>query len=122
MGPRGWVTGKYSNWSFDVIGAPTEITSDLPGRAMWGGLTVTPKNCISTITLTWYVPNAVKHVAGQPLYSVLVQKQGGYVPTVQISIDTSQLQGVKPYNFSGGIYAEITSSDTPGGCPVLIVL
>ena len=107
LGPRGWMQGKgYSNWSLDDLGAPTELTSDLPGRAMWGGLTVTPKNCISTITLTWYVPNAVKHVVGQPLYAVLVQKQGGYVPQVQISIDTSQLQGVKPYSFNGAIYGD----------------
>ncbi|HKV57765.1 MAG TPA: DUF4012 domain-containing protein, partial [Ktedonobacteraceae bacterium] len=50
MGPRGWLGNKFSNWAFDTMGAPTEMTSDLPGRAMWGGLTVTPKNCISTIT------------------------------------------------------------------------
>jgi hypothetical protein len=107
LGPRGWIESKgYSNWAIDETGGPTELTSDLPGRAMWGGLTVTPKNCISTITLSWYVPNAVKHVVGQPLYSVLVQKQGGYIPQVQISIDTSQLKGVKPYSFSGGISAD----------------
>ncbi len=107
MGQRGWIPGKgFSNWSVDILGAPTAQTSDLPGRAMWGGLTVTPKNCISTISLTWYVPNAVKHVVGQPLYSVLVQKQGGYVPVVQITIDTSQLNGVKPYSFNGNIYAD----------------
>lgn len=107
LGQRGWVQGKgFSNWAVEALGAPTELTSDLPGRAMWGGLTVTPKNCISTISLTWYVPNAVKHVAGQPLYAVLVQKQGGYVPVVQINIDTSQLKGVKPYSFNGNIYAD----------------
>lgn len=107
MGERGWVQGKgFTNWAVDTLGAPTGLTSDLPGRAMWGGLTVTPKNCISTITLTWYVPNAVKHGVGQPLYAVLVQKQGGYVPVVQINIDTSQLHGVKPYSFNGGIYGD----------------
>jgi hypothetical protein len=73
---------------------------------MWGGLTVTPKNCISYISLSWYVPNAVKHVVGQPLYAVLVQKQGGYVPIVQISIDASALKGVKSYQFQGGILAD----------------
>ncbi|HEY6542373.1 MAG TPA: DUF4012 domain-containing protein, partial [Ktedonobacteraceae bacterium] len=107
LGPRGYTESKgFSNWSIDQIGAPTELTSDLPGRAMWGGLTVTPQNCISTITLSWYVPNAVKHVVGQPLYAVLVQKQGGYIPLIQISIDTSQLKGVKPYNFNGNIYGD----------------
>ena len=107
LGQRGYIPGKgFTNWPIDSLGAPTEMTSDLPGRAMWGGLTVTPKNCISTISLAWYVPGAVKHVVGQSQYAVLVQKQGGYVPTVQISIDTSALAGVKPYNFSGDLIAD----------------
>ena len=108
-GPNSFVPGKgFMPWPVDALGPPTELTSDLPGRAMWGGLTVTPMNCTSTITLSWYVPNIVKHVTGQPIYSVLVQKQGGYVPTVQISIDTSQLNGVKPYNFQGNLPADRT--------------
>ena len=106
-GPNSFVPGKgFMPWPVDSLGPPTEMTSDLPGRAMWGGLTVTPMNCISTITLSWYVPNVVKHTPGQPIYSVLVQKQGGYVPSVQISIDTSQLKGVKPYNFQGDLTAD----------------
>ncbi len=106
-GPNSFVPGKgFMPWPVDSLGPPTEMTSDLPDRAMWGGLTVTPKNCTSTITLSWYVPNVVKHVAGQPIYSVFVEKQGGYVPTVQISIDTSQLKGVKPYNFQGNLAAD----------------
>ncbi|GAC1567636.1 MAG: hypothetical protein NVS3B14_14290 [Ktedonobacteraceae bacterium] len=107
LGQNGWAPGKgFTNWPIDSLGGPTELSSDLPGRAMWGGLTVTPKNCISTISLSWYVPNAVKRVAGQPLYSVLVQKQGGYGPTVQISIDTSALKGVRPYTFQGDLFAD----------------
>ncbi|HYT28429.1 MAG TPA: DUF4012 domain-containing protein [Ktedonobacteraceae bacterium] len=107
LGQKGYIPGKgFTNWPIDSLGAPTEMSSDLPGRAMWGGLTVTPKNCISTISLAWYVPGAVKHVVGQSQYAVLVQKQGGYVPTVQISIDTSALAGVKPYNFSGDLIAD----------------
>ncbi|HYX50875.1 MAG TPA: hypothetical protein VE843_14090, partial [Ktedonobacteraceae bacterium] len=77
-----------------------------PGRAMWGGLTLTPKNCIATITLQWYVPNAVRHIAGHPSYSILVQKQGGYIPTVQITIDTNAVRGLKPLNFQGEIAAD----------------
>jgi len=46
---------------------------------MWGGLTVTPKNCTSSITLSWYVPHVVRHIAGQSPYALLVQKQGGYL-------------------------------------------
>ena len=98
--------GLGSTWPVDSLGPPTEVTSDLPGRAMWGGLTLTPKNCISTITIQWYVPNAVKHVSGQLSYSILVQKQGGYIPTVQIAVDTSAIPGLKPFNFQGDIVAD----------------
>jgi hypothetical protein len=95
-----------SSWPVDSLGPPTEVTSDLPGRAMWGGLTLTPKNCTSTITIQWYVPNAVKHISGKPFYSILVQKQGGYIPTVQIAVDTSAITGLKPFNFQGDIVAD----------------
>ncbi|HEY6287119.1 MAG TPA: DUF4012 domain-containing protein [Ktedonobacteraceae bacterium] len=97
-------TGNY--WPVDSLGPPTEVTTDLPGRAMWGGLTLTPKNCISTITLQWYVPNVIKHISGQPSYAILVQKQGGYIPTVQIAIDSSAIPGLKPFNFQGDIVAD----------------
>jgi hypothetical protein len=95
-----------TSWPVDSLGPPTEVTSDLPGRAMWGGLTLTPKNCTSTITIQWYVPNAVKHISGKPFYSLLVQKQGGYIPTVQIIVDTSAIPGLKPFNFQGDIVAD----------------
>ena len=98
--------GLGSYWPNDSLGPPTEVTSDLPGRAMWGGLTLTPKNCISTITIQWYVPNAIQQIAGHPSYSILVQKQGGYIPTVQITVDTSAVPGLKPLNFQGDIVAD----------------
>jgi len=103
----GYVPGKgVMNWPVDGVGPPTELSSDLPGRAMWGGLTVTPKNCISTIGLQWYVPNVVKNVHGQSPYAILVQKQGGYVPTVQITIDTSAINGLQPFSFQGDLIAD----------------
>ena len=98
--------GTGGNWPVDSLGGPTELTSDLAGRAMWGGLTLTPKNCISTITLQWYVPNAVRHINDHPAYSILVQKQGGYIPTIQISFDTSAITGLKPLDFQGDINAD----------------
>ena len=73
---------------------------------MWGGLTATPKNCISTITLSWYVPHAVKKVNGQPSYTILVQKQGGSIPTVDLAIDASAIKGLKNFTFKGNIYAD----------------
>lgn len=106
-GPSSFVPGKgFILWPVDQLGSPTEMTSDLLGRSMWGGLTVTPMNCISTITLSWYVPNVVRHTPGQPLYAVLVQKQGGYTPTIQLTIDTSALNGVKPFSYQGNLLAD----------------
>ncbi len=102
LGPSGF----GGNWSVGSIGGPTELTTDLPGRAMWGGLTLIPKNCTSTITLQWYVPNAIKHIAGRSVYSILVQKQGGYIPTVQITIDTSAVPSLKPFNFQDYIVSD----------------
>jgi hypothetical protein len=95
-------------WMYDKLGPPTALASDLSGRAMFGGLTVTPKNCISTVTLSWYVPHAVTHSPGQPPYALLVQKQGGYVPTVQISIDASSanLPGWQSLTYSGALSAD----------------
>ncbi len=107
LGERGYVSGKgFTNWPVDSLGPPTGLTSDLPGHAMWGGLTLTPKNCISTITLQWYVPHEVKNIPGQSPYVILVQKQGGYVPTVQLTIDTSAIAGLKPLSFEGDLIAD----------------
>jgi hypothetical protein len=107
LGARGYTLNNSKGaWVIDSLGAPTALTSDLPGRAMFGGLTETPKNCISTITVSWYVPHAVKHAAGQAPYSILVQKQGGYVPTVEIEVDTSAIKGLKPFSFKGNLVAD----------------
>jgi len=107
LGARGYTLNNSKGvWVVDSLGAPTALTSDLPGRAMFGGLTETPKNCVSTITVSWYVPHAVKHVAGQAPYSIMVQKQGGYVPTVEIEVDTSAIKGLKPFSFSGNLVAD----------------
>lgn len=109
LGYKGYLLGAgFTSWPIDSLGPPTALTSDLAGRAMWGGLTETPKNCISYITLSWYVPNVVKHVSGHSPYVLLVQKQGGYVPTVQVAIDPSALniRSLKPYQFNGDLTAD----------------
>src|SRR5437588_1939219 len=93
-------------WPVDSLGPPTELTSDLPGRAMWGGLTLTPKNCISYITLSWSVPHAVQKVHGQPSYSIFVQKQSGVTPTIELSIDASAIKGLKSFQFKGDIITD----------------
>jgi hypothetical protein len=90
-------------WPVDSLGPPTEMKSDLPGRAMWGGLTLTPKNCISYITLSWSVPHAVQEVDGRPAYPILIQKQSGLTPTIELTIDASAIKGLKSFQFNGDI-------------------
>ncbi|MFL5698862.1 MAG: DUF4012 domain-containing protein [Ktedonobacteraceae bacterium] len=107
LGMRGFtLNGTSLAWPVDSLGPPTALTSDLPGRAMWGGMTETPKNCISTITVSWYVPHAVKKVNGQPTYTILVQKQAGYIPTIELAIDASAIKGLKNFTFKGAINAD----------------
>ncbi|GHO94460.1 hypothetical protein KSF_045080 [Reticulibacter mediterranei] len=103
LGMRGSINKP---WPIDKLSGPTALASDLPGRSMWGGLTVTPKNCISTITLSWYVPHAVRFVGKHATYSLLVQKQGGYVPLAQVIIDASAIKGMKPLSFQGNLVTD----------------
>ena len=73
---------------------------------MWGGMTVTPKNCTTTIMLSWYVPDAIKHHGKHLSYTLFVQKQGGYVPSVELSVDTSAIKGLKAFSFKGNLVAD----------------
>ncbi len=93
-------------WQVNELGGPSSMSSDLPGRAMFGGLTLTPKNCTSTISLSWYVPDAVKKINGKPTYELLVQKQGGYIPTVELNVDASALPHLKTANVKKELAAD----------------
>lgn len=64
-----------------TLGGPTNTTSDEPGRAMYGGWVIVPKNCTMTVTLSWYVPPMSQHG-----YSLLVQRQAGTFPELDLSI------------------------------------
>lgn len=65
----------------DRVGPPTNFASDEPGRAMFGGWVVIPKNCTLTVTLSWYVP-PVSHAP----YSLLVQRQASTFPMLDLTI------------------------------------
>src|SRR6266571_3963339 len=65
----------------DTIGPPTNRTSDEPGRAMFAGLVVVPKNCTMTLTLSWYVPPI-----GHGPYALLIQRQAGTFPELDLTI------------------------------------
>ncbi len=64
----------------DTIGPPTNLNSDEPGTAMFGGWVVVPKNCTMTVTLSWYVPPVAKN------YTLLVQKQAGMFPELDLTV------------------------------------
>lgn len=64
----------------DTIGPPTNLSSDEPGRAMFGGWVVVPKNCTMTVTLSWYVPPLAKN------YTLLVQKEAGMFPELDLTV------------------------------------
>lgn len=65
----------------DTIGPPTNVSSDEPGRAMFGGYVVVPKNCTMLVTLSWYVPPL-----GQTPYTLLVQRQAGTFPNLDLTV------------------------------------
>lgn len=65
----------------DRIGPPQNLQSDEPGRAMFGGWVVIPKNCTMIVTLSWYVPP----MSQQP-YSLLVQAQAGTTSQLDLAI------------------------------------
>jgi uncharacterized protein DUF4012 len=46
----------YIQWPVDTPGGPTNTTSDLHGRAMYGGYIFVPDGCTATVTLSWYAP------------------------------------------------------------------
>ncbi|HEU5230431.1 MAG TPA: DUF4012 domain-containing protein [Ktedonobacteraceae bacterium] len=72
----------YHAWHpLDQIGPPTNFASDEPGRTMFGGWVVVPKNCTMTVTLSWYVP-PMKHAP----YSLLVQRQASTLPQLDLTI------------------------------------
>jgi len=48
----------------------------------------------------------VQKVHGQPSYSILVQKQSGVTPTIELSIDASAIKGLKPFQFKGDIITD----------------
>ncbi len=65
----------------DTIGPPTDLKSDEPGRSMFGGWVIVPKNCTMTVTVSWYVPPL-----GTTPYSLQVQRQAGTFPELDLTI------------------------------------
>jgi hypothetical protein len=100
---RSWLTSGFT------LGPPTSTTSDEPGLAMWGGLVLVAPNQTATITLRWYTPHVAVPArtveAGQPPYTLLVQRQSGTFNALEVTITPSSgaasTQGRYPVSFNG---------------------
>ena len=71
----------------DQLGSPTNFQSDEPGRAMFAGYAIVPKNCSLTVTLSWHVPRQTQ--ATGP-YSLLIQRQAGVEPILKLNIQSGE--------------------------------
>ena len=69
----------------DRTGPPQNLQSDEAGRAMFGGLVVIPKNCVTKVTLSWYVPPTSQHS-----YSLLLQAQASVYAPLDLTIQPAQ--------------------------------
>ena len=57
--PGRWRRLVVSPGCSSSVGPPTNTTSDLPNRAMYGGYIIIPAFCTATISLRDYMPNIV---------------------------------------------------------------
>jgi hypothetical protein len=132
----GWATGQpYSfdymdssdektPWPIDYLSGPRNTSSDEQGLTMWGGLVLIPPHCTATITLTWHTLKVAapgKSIqAGQPPYSLLVQRQSGtfnnLVVTIIPSPKAGATQGKQQVKFSGTLRANQLISLPVVGC------
>ncbi len=71
---------------FDAIGGPNNFVSDLPGRAMFGGLTVIPPFCSAELTVNWVLPHAATISGSSAHYSYTMERQSGATNAVSVII------------------------------------
>ena len=100
-----------------ISATPTETTSDVPGRTMWGGNVVVPMGCTATITLSWYVPNIAAPSSAVPAasapYSYEVQRQGGTQYGLQVTLHPApnvKAEGTKTVTYKVTSNADYTFS------------
>jgi Protein of unknown function (DUF4012) len=71
----------------DAIGGPTNLTSDEPSRAMFGGLIVIPPFCMATWTIQWTVPHIAAPASSQNVpYTFVEEHQSGTENEVVVTI------------------------------------
>jgi hypothetical protein len=81
------VENGYGFIHTDTIGGPTNLTSDEPGRAMFGGLILIPPFCTAIWTLQWTVPHiAAPRGSDNVPYTFVEEHQSGTENEVLVTI------------------------------------
>jgi hypothetical protein len=104
-----------TNWPVEDTGYPPNTASDVPGRAMYGGYVVVPRQCTATITLNYYVPGIALPAATigphAPAYTYIVERQAGAPVTVTIHIQPAgnvAEEATKPVQVSAPLTMDMT--------------
>ncbi|GAC1450206.1 MAG: hypothetical protein PVSMB4_08940 [Ktedonobacterales bacterium] len=115
-GPRSYDAfggDSHTDMPLDYLGMPPNTTSDVAGRAMFGGYVVIPNYCSATLTLSWYVPNVALPAravpADAPAYQLAVEHQvSTHIPfTIQVQPAKSVIGEVNtPAHFQQALDAD----------------
>lgn len=98
----------HTDMPVEDTGGPPNTTSDVAGRAMFGGYVVVPNLCTARLTLTWYVPNVALPSSAvarnAPGYTYIIERQlSTDIPTtitVQPNASITSMQN-RPIHFQG---------------------
>jgi hypothetical protein len=81
------IDNGYGYVHTDSIGSPTNLQSDEPERAMFGGLVIIPPFCTATWTLQWSVPHSAGSSRRENLpYTFVMEHQSGTENEVSVTI------------------------------------
>ena len=118
----------HTDMPVENTGWPPNVTSDVAGRAMFGGFVVVPNMCTARLTLTWHVPNVALPSAEVPKnvpgYTLVVERQlSTDIPiTINVKPDASVTSMLnRPIQFKGTLDSDklftIPRVDTRFGGP-----
>ncbi len=107
-------TAGSNSTYIDDIGGPTNFVSDMPNRAMFGGMIVIPGFCVATVDVQWYVPAIAGDGAHHNLpYTHLLQRQSGTFASYQVQIVPAQDTKLATLNASGTLTTDTAWSLKP---------
>ncbi|HEX9056713.1 MAG TPA: DUF4012 domain-containing protein [Ktedonobacterales bacterium] len=103
-----------TNYPVDDTGYPTNYTSDVRGRAVYGGFVTIPAFCTSVITLQYYVPNVAlpSNVVPDkaPAYSYAIERQAG--TSIKLDIHIKPVTSIAAESAAPVHYQATLTTDT----------